>query len=228
MIEYVVLIIAGIIAGISVAGIVFFYVYSHLKKDFEKLKHEFEIFKERYKGWLFELSIGVRDLIADRILEVTIPLSLRQKLIEAVSKKVIESFSIYTEEFRKEGLDPSDAVHLGEPIDFLVFDGWQKENVKQIVFVEVKSGEKLQWGKVEKQIKELVENQRDKIRWVTLDFTGEKLVDERKIREMIETGTEKVEMKNRILRSVRDEELKEFCDNFLKEKEQQIEKLLNL
>jgi len=49
-----------------------------------------------------------------------------------------------------------------------------------------------------------------------------------KIREMIERGTEKVEMKSRILSSVRDEELKEFCDNFLKEKEQQIEKLLNL
>ena len=36
--------------------------------------------------------------------------------------------------------NPKDAKFLGKPVDFIVFDGLDEENVRAIVFVEVKTG----------------------------------------------------------------------------------------
>lgn len=36
--------------------------------------------------------------------------------------------------------NPADARFIGSPIDFVVFDGLSEDNVKKIIFVEIKTG----------------------------------------------------------------------------------------
>jgi predicted Holliday junction resolvase-like endonuclease len=69
-----------------------------------------------------------------------------EKLIreDAISKsqavtlgKVTEHFIPYLPEFK---FNPQDARFIGSPIDFVVFDGLSEGDLRQVVFVEVKSG----------------------------------------------------------------------------------------
>ena len=210
MIEYILLLLLVIIVFLSL--------------KFYSLKKEIEFLKERQREILFEFSTIVRDRISEKIKTVSIPKSLKSMLIEAVSKDVIEQFSVFTEKFREEGLNARDAIHLGEPIDFLVFDGWRNNDLKRIVFVEVKSGD-AKLTETQKKIKEIVEKNKDKIEWKTLEFGEEKIVDESKIRELIENSISDVELKDRILKEVKDEELRKIVDEFL-EKQSKISKFI--
>jgi predicted Holliday junction resolvase-like endonuclease len=210
MIEYILLLLLAIIAFLSL--------------KFYSLKKEIEFLKERQREILFEFSTIVRDRISEKIKTVSIPKSLKSMLIEAVSKDVIEQFSVFTEKFKEEGLNARDAIHLGEPIDFLVFDGWRNNDLKRIVFVEVKSGD-AKLTETQKKIKEIVEKNKDKIEWKTLEFGEEKIVDESKIKELIENSISDVEIKDRILKEVKDEELRKIVDEFL-EKQSKISKFI--
>lgn len=51
--------------------------------------------------------------------------------------------------------DPTDLRFLGSPIDFVVFDGLSGDDVVQVVFLEVKSGESA-LTKVERQVRDAV------------------------------------------------------------------------
>jgi len=210
MIEYILLLLLVIIVFLSL--------------KFYSLKKEIEFLKERQREILFEFSTIVRDRISEKIKTVSIPKSLKSMLIEAVSKDVIEQFSVFTEKFKEEGLNARDAIHLGEPIDFLVFDGWRNNDLKRIVFVEVKSGD-AKLTETQKKIKEIVEKNKDKIEWKTLEFGEEKIVDESKIKELIENSISDVEIKDRILKEVKDEELRKIVDEFL-EKQSKISKFI--
>ncbi len=57
------------------------------------------------------------------------------------------------------GFNPTDARFIGSPIDFIVFDGSSENNIRRIVFLEVKSGES-KLTKKENQIKENIEKGR--------------------------------------------------------------------
>ena len=89
---------------------------------------------------------------------------IRQEAIES-SRRVLEG------KFKEQlapilpGFDynPTDARFLGSPIDFVVFDGLAEKDPKQIVFLEVKTGE-AKLTEREKRIKELVEEGKVKYR----------------------------------------------------------------
>ena len=54
------------------------------------------------------------------------------------------------------GYEPADARFLGSPVDYIVFDGLSKEQIKGIAFVEVKTGA----GKLtpyQRQVREAIE-----------------------------------------------------------------------
>ncbi len=57
---------------------------------------------------------------------------------------------------------PTECKFLGKPIDFLVFQGLDENQINEIIFVEVKSG-KSKLSKREKSLKDAVENK--KVRW---------------------------------------------------------------
>ena len=57
---------------------------------------------------------------------------------------------------------PTEARFIGKPIDFVVFKGMDEQNIDEIIFVEIKSGQS-QLSKVQKSLKSAIENK--KVSW---------------------------------------------------------------
>lgn len=55
----------------------------------------------------------------------------------AITGRVLEKFTPYLPEF---GFNPRDVRFLGDPVDFVIFDGLSEGEVKRVVFMEVKTG----------------------------------------------------------------------------------------
>lgn len=56
--------------------------------------------------------------------------------------------------------DPQDAHFLGRPVDFVIFDGLCEGMLRQVVFVEVKSGKKKGLGRRQRSIQECIDQGR--------------------------------------------------------------------
>lgn len=54
---------------------------------------------------------------------------------------------------------PTECRFVGKPIDFIVFQGMNEKNIKEIIFLEVKSGDS-ELSSSQKQLKNAVENGR--------------------------------------------------------------------
>lgn len=103
-------------------------------------------FEQKIKEWLEKEE--------ERIRKDAIERSAR-----TLSGKTLEKLVPFLERFP---YDAHDIRWLGDPIDLVIFDGQSKDELEQIVFCEVKSGEsKLTKG--QNKIKELVE--RKKVKW---------------------------------------------------------------
>lgn len=70
-----------------------------------------------------------------------------------ITGKVTEQLLPHFPEFKH---NPKDARFLGTPIDFVVFDGLSQEDLRKIVFVEVKTG-KSELSQREKLIRKCIE-----------------------------------------------------------------------
>lgn len=79
-----------------------------------------------------------------------------------VAGKVTEHFIPFLEGWK---YNARDARFMGAPVDFIVFDGLSEGNLKQIIFVEVKTN-KAQLNQREKQIRDIISN--GKVRWEEL------------------------------------------------------------
>ena len=82
-----------------------------------------------------------------------------ERSARTLSGKTLEKLIPFLERFP---YNSHDMRWLGDPIDFVVFDGYSEKSPKQIIFCEVKSGGS-NLSKTQNQIKELVENK--KIKW---------------------------------------------------------------
>lgn len=113
-------------------------------KDF-RWKYRFE---QKVKEWLEKEEERIRQ---DAI----------QRSARSLSGKTVEKFIPFLDKFP---YNPHDARWLGDPIDFVIFDGYSsKGDLDQIVFCEVKSGgSKL--SNSQKKVKEVVESKR--VRWL--------------------------------------------------------------
>ena len=56
--------------------------------------------------------------------------------------------------------DPRDARFLGSPVDFIVFDGLSDGDVREVVFVEVKTGPSAALSSRERLVREAIEDRR--------------------------------------------------------------------
>ena len=215
--EYLILLIVVFI--FFIIFIYFFQRYNALNKKYNSLNIEYEKLKEGYKPSLFEISTIVRDFIDENIKSVTVPKSIMGHLKDAIAKGIVEKFAPFTWEFQeKYKLNPKDAIYLGEPVDYLVFDGWRgEESIKKVVFVEVKSGEETSPKKAQAQIKNLVLNKKLKTDWVSLDLAvGEKMAKEDSIREILEKKDYKVEIK----KTIKDSKIEELVNDFVSKREE--------
>jgi len=55
------------------------------------------------------------------------------------------------------GYDPRDCRFLGSPVDYVVFDGMSVGLLRQVVFVEIKSGKYARLSKREREVQEVIE-----------------------------------------------------------------------
>lgn len=72
-----------------------------------------------------------------------------------INGKITEHLIPFLPEFT---YDPQDARFIGSPVDFIVFDGLNNGELKNIVFIEVKSGKTATLTQREKQIRDCVQN----------------------------------------------------------------------
>ncbi len=68
--------------------------------------------------------------------------------------RVAEQIAPYLPGFK---YDPRDCRFLGSPVDFVIFDGLTEGTLRQVVFVEVKSGKYARLTRRERQVQEVVE-----------------------------------------------------------------------
>jgi len=68
--------------------------------------------------------------------------------------KFIERFVPFLNEFK---YSPSDAHFLGQPVDYIIFDGLNEDNVKKVIFMEVKTGNS-NLTQREKSLKKAIQN----------------------------------------------------------------------
>ncbi|MFW9934754.1 MAG: Holliday junction resolvase-like protein [Candidatus Thorarchaeota archaeon] len=60
---------------------------------------------------------------------------------------------------------PADARFIGSPVDYIVFDGYSQKNPREIVLIDIKTGN-AQLSSTERRIAQLVNTKR--IRWMTI------------------------------------------------------------
>jgi predicted Holliday junction resolvase-like endonuclease len=64
--------------------------------------------------------------------------------------------------------DPGDCRFMGKPVDFIVFRGMNEKNIKEVVFLEIKSGASKSLNEQEKRLREAVNAGR--VRWAEFDI----------------------------------------------------------
>jgi len=90
-------------------------------------------------------------------------LAQKQAVIQSravLGGKFTEQMAPYLPEFK---YDPTEARFIGSPIDMLVFPGLSSGNPREIVIMEIKSGDRCQLTPTEKKIQQLVES--GMVRW---------------------------------------------------------------
>lgn len=121
---------------------------------------------------LVSLLVGIvlGFVAAWRILSYKKELDFQKRLLAAREESVRMSRSTLTGKFSEQiapylpgfPYDPTEARFLGSPIDFVVFNGLSQRSVKEIIFLEVKSG-RAQLSQTERSLRDSVRSAR--IRW---------------------------------------------------------------
>jgi predicted Holliday junction resolvase-like endonuclease len=64
--------------------------------------------------------------------------------------------------------DPGDCRFVGKPVDFIVFRGMNEKNIREVVFLEIKSGAGRTLNEQEKKLRDAVQSGR--VRWAEFDI----------------------------------------------------------
>ena len=63
--------------------------------------------------------------------------------------------------------DPGDCRFIGKPVDFIVFNGMNKQDISEVIFLEVKTGASKNLNPQEKRLMEAIKSGR--VRWAQFD-----------------------------------------------------------
>lgn len=110
--------------------------------------------------WKYKFEQRVRERVEKEERKIREDAILRSA--RTLSGKTLERLIPFLERFN---YDPHDVRWLGDPVDFVVFDGYSRNNgnnLDQIVFLEVKSGQS-NLKKIQSRIKQII-NER-KVKW---------------------------------------------------------------
>ena len=104
--------------------------------------------------WKFRFEQKVKEAIEKR--EEEIKEEAIKRSARVLAGKTLEKFIPFLKNFPH---NPQDARWLGDPIDFVIFDGLSSGEPSKIIFCEVKSGES-KLTKQQEKIRELVKKKR--------------------------------------------------------------------
>ena len=175
------LIIIGIIVGFLIGK----YIYDRVKWADKRRaleaewKLKLETLENKYKNQILEIQknneLTIKELAHEWELKYTKDLAEIKELIQSAEKymrydaikrskrtllgKLWEQVSPYLPKFP---FRPSDMKFLGSPIDFVIFDGASENDIKQVVFLEVKSGDS-KLSTQERKLKKVIEE--GKVTW---------------------------------------------------------------
>lgn len=114
-------------------------------------------------NWLLGLAVigltflWLRELLSRFRREHDIRRDTLRRSQAVVAGKATEHLAPYLPDFP---FDPRDARFLGSPIDFVVFDGLSQGELREIVFVEVKTGAGATLTSRERQVRDAVQARR--------------------------------------------------------------------
>ncbi len=130
------------------------YLLKEHKREMENIRHEMRRsinseYRVILEKWKKEYEKEIRKDAAERS---------RSTLIG----KITEHFIPYLPGF---AYDPQDAHFIGAPIDFIIFDGLSEGEIKEIIFVEVKTN-KGSLSKRERQLRDAIKDHR--VKWIEI------------------------------------------------------------
>lgn len=108
-------------------------------------------------GFLF-LGFLIGKIKSKRIIENERKKAIKQSR-SVIGGQCAEQFAPYLPNFPG---DPTEVRFIGKPIDYVLFKGSSKEEVSEVVFIEVKSGSST-LNKTERSLKNAIEN--GKVYW---------------------------------------------------------------
>lgn len=126
-----------------------------VNKDKIDRQHENNV-KELTREHYFETEEKIK--IVEKLMKVKAAKSLKRSK-EVLNGQSVEQIVPYIDDFK---YYPGDARFMGAPIDMIIFDGATNDNIKEIIFLEIKTG-KSRLTKRQQQIKELIKQ--GKVRW---------------------------------------------------------------
>lgn len=171
-----------LIAGLVAAAVILFILLLSQRKTIGRLQTEIELrAKQQYDNW------RTRELEAIRQEQRTI--ALREAGVElqewkfqsesyirsdaigrsraVIVGKVTEHITPYLPDFK---FNPKEARFVGSPIDLLVFDGLDDDDLRNIYFVEVKTGRSATLSARQRQIRDAIYAGR--VKWIELRMEG--------------------------------------------------------
>lgn len=223
-----------IILGIAIGFFIAKWIYDKAKWADKKRaleaewKLKLETLDSKYKNQILELQknneLHVKKLVHEWELKYTTDLAEIKELIQSAEKymrhdaikrskrtllgKLWEQVSPYLPKFP---FRPSDMKFLGSPIDFIIFDGASENDIKEVIFLEVKSGDS-KLSTQERKLKKAIEA--GKVSWKLFNVEKpeeiriqeqedkEKIADEIDPHELYDTIDDKIKVvKNKMKQS---------------------------
>lgn len=170
-----------LLAVLVIAVIVLIFQFAssrHQKQTIAQLQEQIEArAKQQYESWRVKEIEAIRQEqrdIATREARVTLEswkmeteTYIRSDAIgrsqSVIVGKVTEHIIPYFPDFR---FNPKDARFMGSPVDLIVFDGLDEESLREIYFVEVKTGASASLSARQRQIRDAIKAGR--VRWIEL------------------------------------------------------------
>jgi len=155
------------------------------KTQLEKITKEWEV---RYVKDIEELKRLFKE--SEKIIRAKSVSSSRRSLVG----KFIERFIPF---LRNTPYQPSDMHFLGQPVDYIVFQGLHEDKIERVIFVEVKTGDS-KLTKREKSLKEAIDKRRVSWKQINVDTSDKNVPDkeianeETSINDLYETIDKKV------------------------------------
>lgn len=110
--------------------------------------------KERARGWFESWKVESEGRIREDVIK---------RSRAALKGRVGEQLAPILPMFEYE---PSDARFIGSPVDYVIFEGHSRDDITEVIFVDIKTGEFARLTPEQKELKKLVEE--GNVRWETI------------------------------------------------------------